>query len=100
MKPHCKIAWIQAIHYATLHGGCLVELKQYGYTECNNGVNIYWNKTVGKCFLFADSIITIYNSLEVGYENTHKRMEIGIPSQVRKQIVETWNDFRCQESNR
>jgi len=93
MKPNCKIAWIQAIHYASVHGGCLIELKQYGYTECNNGVAIYWNRTVGKCFLFADNIMTIYDSLEVSHESSYKRVEAGIPKQIRKQIVETWNNF-------
>ena len=65
MKPHCKIAYIQAISYVANHGGCMIEFKQYGYTECTNGVNVYWQKTTGRCFLFADNLTVIYNSLDV-----------------------------------
>jgi hypothetical protein len=93
MKPHCKIAWIQAVHYASIHGGCLIELKQYGYTECSNGVNIYWNRTVGKCFLFADNIMTIYDSLEVGYEKQNSKPKAGLSREVLKKTVEIWSQF-------
>ena len=68
MKPHVKIAFIQAINYIVLNGGDITEFKQYGYTECNTGVNVYYQHTTGKCFLFSDNIQTIYVSLEVWYE--------------------------------
>lgn len=68
MKPHVKIAFIQAINYVLTNGGDITEFKQYGYTECNTGVNVYYQHTTGKCFLFSDSIQTIYDSLEVWYE--------------------------------
>ena len=68
MKPHVKIAFIQAINYVLTNGGDITEFKQYGYTECNTGVNVYYQRTTGKCFLFSDSIQTIYDSLEVWYE--------------------------------
>jgi hypothetical protein len=51
-----------------MNGGDIEELKQYGYTECNTSVNIYWQKTTGKCFLFADTSMAIYNSLEIWHE--------------------------------
>ena len=68
MKPHVKIAFIQAINYVLTNGGDITEFKLYGYTECNTGVNVYYQRTTGKCFLFSDSIQTIYDSLEVWYE--------------------------------
>lgn len=68
MKPNVKIAFIQAINYVLTNGGDITEFKQYGYTECNTGVNVYYQRTTGKCFLFSDSIQTIYDSLEVWYE--------------------------------
>lgn len=92
MKPHCKIAWIQAINYVVKHGGCIIEFKNYGYTECSNGVNVYWNKTVGKCFLFADNITTIYDSLETKLPTNS--INAGLPTLAKDQITKTWSQMK------
>jgi hypothetical protein len=91
MKPNCKIAWIQAINYVAKHGGCMIEFKEYGYTECSNSVNVYWQKSTGKCFLFADSINLIYDSLEITKVIS---IHAGLPTSARDQIVETWSHIK------
>lgn len=93
MKPHVKISYVQAVNYCVMNGGDINELKQYGYTECNTGVNIYWQKTTGKCFLFADTSKAIYDSLEVWYErkNTAKKAESIV--QTTEGRMETYNRY-------
>ena len=92
MKPHVKISYVQAINYCVLNGGDINELKQYGYTECNTGVNIYWQKTSGKCFLFADTSVAIYNSLEVWYERKNSAKKTMHTTSINERCMEAYNE--------
>lgn len=93
MKPHVKIAFIQAVNYVVLNGGDINEFKQYGYTECNTGVNVYYQKTTGKCFLFADTTKAIYDSLEVWYERKIYRKEIKHTASAIKEHAEQEHSY-------
>ena len=94
MKPHVKIAVIQAINYVLTNGGDITEFKQYGYTECNTGVNVYYQRTTGKCFLFANTTETIYNSLEVWYERKNIRKETKSTTQTAKRFMEAYDKYQ------
>ncbi len=99
MKPHTKIAFIQAVNYVVLNGGNINEFKQYGYTECNTGVNVYYQKTTSKCFLFANTTEAIYNSLEVWYERSNSRKETKPTTQTAKRFMEAHNKYQQYTTN-
>ncbi len=100
MKPHCRISYVQAVNYVVINGGCIKEFKQYGYTECNTGVSVYWQKSTGIAVLFADSMSIITTSLEVWYERKIERKKTQATVQAIEELMDHYVGSNCGETTR